>query len=190
MAIRFINILILSSLFVTNDCFSQENNSIKLYEITLDTISLNNARYVLKNFGKVNTRKSWIENFDDYSRKFTEIKYDSIEVLFYTNRTGSIFTYWIKVNGSNHLLKINNYKFKVNENVNKLKETYPEIYMDYLNYLKKNKNINEIIYFGKPILIINKYNKEESYLGSLKFGIIKGIITEILLDLRTEGDFD
>jgi hypothetical protein len=118
-----------------------------------------------------------------------EINYDSIEVVYYKNSSGKKFVNWIKVYGSNHVVKINNEHFKVNVTTDVLKNTFPDVYQLYTNYLINNKENKELAYFGRPLLITNMYNKNESYQGELKFGIIKGFIKEILIDMRPEGDF-
>lgn len=184
-------IILLLSLFISiNNCSSQNKDDLKLENIKIDTVSLFEARYSLKNFGDIQNSKSWTEDYEDYSRKFTELIYDSIEVLYFNNSSGTKFINWIKVTGSNHSVFIKNNIFKVNNDVNKLKNTYPDIYNQYTKYLEKNKKKQELAYFGKAIIITNKFNKDETYNGSIKFGLLNGYIKEILIDLRTEGDFD
>lgn len=190
MEIKVISIYLFILLQVGNFCFAQDIDILNLEEISIDSSSLLDARYTLKNFGKVKGEKSWVEDYEDYSRKFTEYSYDSIVMLFFTNNAGNQFTNWIKVLGHNHRIIINGTVFQVNDSISILKEPYPNVYTSYVNYVSKNKNIKEIIYFGSPILIISRLNKSQSYIGSLKFGIEKGVIKEILIDLRTEGDFD
>jgi hypothetical protein len=171
-------------------CCNSQNTTIQLNEITLDSINLNNARYVLKDFGRVISQREWKEEYEDYSRNFFEIQFDSIEVLYYVNSSGKKFVNWIKVYGSNHVVKINNKLFKVNDSVEALKNSCPEVYQNYTNYLLKNRDNKELGYFGRPLLITNIYKKDESYQGELKFGIIEGYIKEIVIDLRPEGDYD
>ncbi|OFX49895.1 MAG: hypothetical protein A2X13_15425 [Bacteroidetes bacterium GWC2_33_15] len=190
METKLISIYLFIYILFVNSCNAQNNEILRLDEITIDTISLEEARYIYKDFGKVKNEKTWIEDYEDYTRKFTEYKYDSIEVLIFSNSTGKKFTNWIKITGSNHQVKINGNIFQVNDSISTLKEIYFDIYNDYIIYTLKNKNIKNNVHFGKPIFIINKYNKNEYYLGSLKFGIHNGVIKEIIIDLRTEGDYD
>jgi hypothetical protein len=176
-------------ILITMSCYSQES-IINLSDISIDSINLNYARYKLKDFGQITKEMEWKEEFEEYTRQFTEIQYDSIEVLYYTNNSEMKFIYWIKIYGSNHILRIRNNILKVNENVNELKNEFLDVYLNYLEFNQRKLNNKDIIYFGKPILITNLYNKNESYLGEIKFGIKDGIIKEILIDLRTEGDYD
>jgi hypothetical protein len=45
------------------------NIDFNLNEITIDSINLVDARYNLKDFGKVVSQREWEEEYEDYSRR-------------------------------------------------------------------------------------------------------------------------
>ncbi len=192
METRLISFGFLLTFIFLNRSFTiaQNKEYLTLTEITIDTTRLDDARYVLKTFGKLTHQRSWSEEYDDYSRKFTELRFGSIIVSTYTNKSGRIFTNLIHVTGPNHKVFINNKIFMINDSVSILKNSLPKVYDEYLDFANKNKNDKNMNFFGIPILIFNNYNENETYYGSLKFGIQNGIIKEILVDLRPEGEYD
>jgi hypothetical protein len=190
MGIKSIKILLQMLLFQFSSLiWAQNNEKIELQNIMIDSFSLENGRYVFMNFGVLTNEKKWNEEYEDYSRQYTESTFDSVIVLSYTNSKNKIFTNWIKVTGYSHKVSINNNVFQVNDSIILLKNIYPKVYEEYFEYISKNKQPKSIIHFGVPIRIYTN-NSEEFYYGSIKFGILRGIIKEILIDLRPDGEFD
>lgn len=177
------------SAIIAIDCKSQ-NSAISLEDVKVDKIKLNEARYELKDFGKIMKQRTWKEEYEEDSKQFTELQHDSLEVLYYTNNRGIKYINWIKVSGRNHIVSYKETPYRINQSAESLRGSLPDIYSNYRSYISKNPNTTDTIYLGRPIKIVNKYNRSESYEGAFKFGIKNHKIKEIMIDLRPDGDYD
>lgn len=187
-SIKLIFILLIN--ICASSLSAQENNILDIKSIKIDTISLNNARYKPIEFGTIINTKKWTEEFEEYSRAYTEIHYESIIVLSYRNSRDKIFIDWIKVTGSNHKIKIGDILLQVNDSITNIERTLPIVYKNYMDFILKNKQNKSINYFGIKLNIETGNRLNEHYYGALKFGIRNGIIKEIMIDLRPDGEYD
>jgi len=192
METKFIKIyLFLLIIFNIHFVNAQNADNVKIKDITIDSLSLNDARYRLIDFGQIITKKNWTQEYEEYSRNYTETNYDSIVVLSYKNSRNKTFVDWIKIVGSKHIIRINNNFIQVNDSISIIEKIYPFLYNEYINFIiTKNKKNNTITFWGTPIIIDTYDNSKGFYLGSLKFGICNGVIREIIFDLRPDGEYD
>lgn len=187
-SIKLIFILLIN--ICASSLSAQENNILDIKSIKIDTISLSNARYKPIEFGTIINIKKWTEEFEEYSRAYTEIHYESIIVLSYRNSRDKIFIDWIKVTGSNHKIKIGDILLQVNDSITNIERTLPIVYKNYTDFILRNKQNKSINYFGIKLNIETGNRLNENYYGVLKFGIRNGIIKEIMIDLRPDGEYD
>jgi len=187
-SIKLIFILLIN--ICASSLSAQENNILDIKSIKIDTISLSNARYKPIEFGTIINIKKWTEEFEEYSRAYTEIHYESIIVLSYRNSRDKIFIDWIKVTGSNHKIKIGDILLQVNDSITNIERTLPIVYKNYTDFILRNKQNKSINYFGIKLNIETGNRLNENYYGALKFGIRNGIIKEIMIDLRPDGEYD
>jgi len=183
-----LTMLIVFSLFWGTQ--AQGRKVLLLKEIFIDTISIQNKISMIEKFGILKNERSWTENHEDYSKTYSERTYDSVIIQFFSIKN-KVYIDWIKVVGSSHIISIRNTILHVKDSIVKLRNVLPTITEDYYEYIKKNnKSSNVIIYFGFPLEIKTNTSPSETYNGSLKFGIKNKVIEEILIDFRSEGEYD
>ena len=190
MGTKSISLIVFVVFQINSLIYGQKSDIIELQNVMIDSITLENGRYISKNFGIARKERKWVEESEDYSRNLMENDYDSIIVQSYTNTRNKKFINWIKVVGADHNIRIDTNNFHINDSISTLKKSYPLIYDSYIKYIFKSNSPKSVIYFGLPVRIVSNQSTLEFYKGSIKFGIFKGLIKEILIDFRPEGDFD
>lgn len=100
-----------------------------------------------------------------------------------------IFTYYIEIKSSKHKVSLKEKEFFVGMTMNEINNLLPEIYRDYNEYKSKNSNnVNTPVYIGIPLTIKSNSNNYSSQ--GLKFQILKDKVISMLVDFRSDGDFD
>lgn len=140
------------------------------------------------------------DEYDDesiYHTKTVIYECDSIEIQVKEGITKkpkySQYTHFIKVYSSKYNVSLDKMKFRVGMSVDEIGLLLPPVKKEYDYYIKNDSaNFHRADFYGIPLSIENANNEEVPvyFCQGLKFQLLEGKVISILIDFRSDGDFD
>ena len=132
----------------------------------------------------------WNDYEEEYQRQML-YESDSLYIYMSSYDTTLLYIKYIEVFSSQYDVSLKDMKFKVGMDINVLINIMPNIQQEYESYIGKEKeHFTRPAYFGIPLLLETNNTDMPLYPSQgLKFQIKEGVVTSILIDFRTDGDF-
>lgn len=184
-------------IFLILICFKiQAQDKFNMDDVYIDSIRMSDAHF---NYGIAlgcKLIKDSLYNEENIEKNIRSLLFSSSGIIIKCDADEKyryLFTYYIEIKSSKYLVKLKEKEFKVGMQIDELGILLPEILKEYEDIIKKeNKNYSRAMYIGLPLIIKNKGNVNMPYYNcqGLKFQIQARKVISILIDFRSDGDFD
>lgn len=190
METKLSNLLII--LFLSSCTFSHSQIKYSMTDVSINDVQMSNPSYDYSVPLKCKIVKDSLYYDDESEINIRNLVYSGDRIDIYCNARQDytdIFTYYIEIKSSKHKVGLKEKDFFVGMTINEINKLLPEIYRDYNDYKSKNSNnVNTPVYIGIPLIIKNNSNNYSCQ--GLKFQILNDKIISMLVDFRSDGDFN
>jgi hypothetical protein len=162
-------------------------------EVYVNDVKMNHDDYRSFFEGKMIVDSVFWDNYEEENRRVGIYESDSLYVHLSSYDLNVLYTKYIEIFSSRYEVKLRDAIFRVGMSIDEIQHIFPEtkIKEEYQNYGgKENKYFSKPAYLGLVGMLIKMYDGTFYPCQGLKFQVLEGMVISILVDFRTDGDFN
>ncbi|MDR3235432.1 MAG: hypothetical protein LBT48_01735 [Prevotellaceae bacterium] len=177
-----------------------QNSNYYMKEVYLDSVQMQNAWKNYKDIFRCRFESEVIVDDEEVVVPSKRVTYECDSIIIFVDdvivpkhrKQYPPYTYYVEVLSSKYEVKIRTMSFRVGMKIDDLEIFLPDIKKRYKEYIGKEKQyFSTPAYFGKQMTIeTNDIEVPLLPCEGLKFQILEGKVISIMIDFRTDGDFN
>ncbi|MCL2027169.1 MAG: hypothetical protein FWG79_01660 [Bacteroidales bacterium] len=173
---------------------AQQNQPYHISEIYLDGVKMEHDDYRPFFRGQMIVDSTFWDDYEEENRRIAVYKSDSLYIHLSSYNPAVLYTKYIEITSLQHEVKFRDMTFRVGMTVDDIERIFPEMKLKetYQKYVgDDNRFFSRPAYFSKQMLV-KTFSEEFPFYSceGLKFQILENTVIAILVDFRTDGDFN